>query len=212
MKQLGSVVGAFVLTVVGLLALTTVPSSADDQGALAARINQTVSKDYPALIGSYPPSPDPNVPDPDPANCTNLPSCGVVHLTVEQPDNLSIFDEFAIEVVVKWDNSAPVDNDLDLYLWYDPQGANSIERSRTKSEPEQIRLGEPTSASYLLVIANVSGANRGYTVSVKEIYARGERPSELDAPTATTVGSSSSDGRTAPPRATATTSKPASPS
>jgi hypothetical protein len=208
-----SVLVALALLSGSALAAVALPAAlrAGSQPALVVEPGTTVTRTYPALIGTFPQGPSPS-PEPDPANCANLPSCDVIPLTVVQPEGVSVFDEFALEVELRWPQDTPVPDDLSLYLWYDPQTANSAGSSITDRNPEVVRFAEPTSGAFSIVVANVSGPNTGYTVVVRSIYRRGSPPAELNPPPPPTfgVGSTARGGASssAPPAGAGPTSPP----
>jgi hypothetical protein len=156
--------------------------------------NKPATRDFPRIIGVNPAAKqqndDLNEPgDPDPGTCASLPSCDVVPLTVVQPRGLSVFDSFSLQIELRWRGSGAVTSDLDLYLWYDPQGTVVAKKSVSTNNPERITFSQPTSVNYQVVVNNASGANDGYTLAVTSRYVRGDRPSDLDLGAGTSVPS-----------------------
>jgi hypothetical protein len=196
-------------------ALSLVPSGSSRAGTqppLSIDPGRTETRSYPALVGAYTQAPSP-APELDPATCANLPSCDVVPLTVVQPEGVSVFDEFVLEIELRWADDTPVADDMSLELWYDPQTANAAASSATDRNPEMVRFAEPTSGKFQIVVANVSGPNTGYTLTVRSIYRKGAAPSELDAPVPTFAGprrETPTSGVTPPTPTQATSSAPAS--
>ena len=177
---------AGVVSIVVTVALSALGAArATTQPGMTGRPNESVTQEFPPIPATLPAALG-AAEEPNPARCATLPSCDVVPLTVEQPESLSIFDDFYVDVELRWDRLATpgVDNDLDLYLWLDPQSTGSLARSVTAEEPERLRFAQPTGGKYSIVVVNASGRNTGYTVVVHVIHTAGERPPELDVPSA----------------------------
>jgi len=169
----------------GLLALTpAMPVSALDQAANTIRVteNQTVEKDYGPLSSAEPlpglPSPAPRLNTPD--RCKQATYCDVIPLEVVLPPTLKPSDEFFVTVTLDWKTSTipPVSagghdytqarevNDLDLYVWTDPAGADPVQLSATDTSPEKLRLFRPSKGKYSIVVFNYMGPNTGYKLTV----------------------------------------------
>ena len=173
----------------GLLALLSLtpamPVSALDQQANAIRVteNQTVEKDYGPISGSQPlpvipPDPVPKLNTPE--RCRQATYCDVIPLEVVLPPTLRPSDEFFVSVTLDWKTSTlpPVSagghdyttareiNDLDLYVWTDPAGAEPVQAAATDTEPESLRLFRPSKGKYSIVVFNYSGPNTGYKLTV----------------------------------------------
>jgi hypothetical protein len=171
-----------------------------------------VAGNYGPLAGTFPSNPDvpfdANPPSPDPDTCANLTSCDVIPLTVTQPASLSVFDEVALVIEARWESGSAVDNDLNLYLWYDPSTGNPGGSATTHKNPEVLRFGEPVNGRYNLVVANAAGANTGYSLKVHLLHVHNERPAELDPPSSPARSTPASGSTPAPapppPRSPAT--------
>ncbi|HEY0398118.1 MAG TPA: hypothetical protein VGF00_07005 [Acidimicrobiia bacterium] len=163
-----------------LLSLTpAMPVSALDQAANTIRVteNQTVEKDFPPLASAEPlpglPSPAPRLNTPD--RCRQATYCDTIPLEVVLPPTLKPSDEFFVSVALEWKTqSLPATaytkpqqlNDLDLYVWEDPQTDMPIQQSSTDAQPEQLRLFRPGKSKYSIVVFNYLGANTGYKLRV----------------------------------------------
>jgi hypothetical protein len=193
-RRLVSAAAIGVFLVVALL-FTTPPARPSTQTGLTVGLNKRVTQSYSGVVGSFPPTPSPG-PEPDPATCDTAPQCDTIPLTVEQPANYTVFDQFVLEVELSWPTSA-APQDLNLYLWYDPQTGNAASVAATSNNPEKVRFSEPRSGKYFIVVANAGGANLGYTITARSSYVQGTRPAELDASpnfTAAGAGSAGSSG------------------
>jgi hypothetical protein len=175
--------GAGLATTAVLLALLSLtpalPVSALDQAANTIRVteNQTVEKDFPPLASAEPlpglPSPAPRLNTPD--RCRQATYCDTIPLEVVLPPTLKPSDEFFVSVALEWKTQAlPATaytkpqqlNDLDLYVWEDPQTDMPIQQSSTDAQPEQLRLFRPAKSKYSIVVFNYLGANTGYKLRV----------------------------------------------
>jgi hypothetical protein len=175
--------GAGLATTAVLLALLSLtpalPVSALDQAANTIRVteNQTVEKDFPPLASAEPlpglPSPAPRLNTPD--RCRQATYCDTIPLEVVLPPTLKPSDEFFVSVALEWKTqSLPATaytkpqqlNDLDLYVWEDPQTDMPIQQSSTDAQPEQLRLFRPGKSKYSIVVFNYLGANTGYKLRV----------------------------------------------
>ena len=176
---------AVTVVVLALLALTpAMPVSALDQQANAIRVteNQSVEKDFGPIGSAAPvpglPSPAPPLNTPD--RCKQATYCDVIPLEVVLPPALRPSDEFFVTVTLDWTTSTlpPVSagghdytkaqeiNDLDLYVWSDPAGADPVQLSATDTNPEKLRLFRPTKGKYSIVVFNYMGPNTGYRLTV----------------------------------------------
>jgi len=178
-RHLFAVTSAITIAMWAVLAGTVAVRAGTQQGMTVAP-NGRASQSYPPLVGTFPSTAGvPFAPDPDPGTCASAPSCDVIPLTVIQPDGLGIFDDFSIEVTLSWTASAG-DDDLNLYLWYDPpQSSYAASSSVTSHNPESLRFASPTSGKFSIVVTNASGVNTGYAVTARSIYSKGQPPPEL---------------------------------
>ena len=160
-----------------LLSTVAAPARANLQDRLTVSPNQTVTREYPAIIGANPApkqhNDDLNQPgDPDPATCSTVPTCDEIPLTVKHPAGLSVFDSFTFRVELRWEGTA----DLDLYLWYEPPGPTPTRRSITAAQPEVIVYPAGDTENYHLVVNNAAGLSQGYTVKVTSQYEHVDNP------------------------------------
>jgi len=151
----------------GLISLTpAMPVSALDQAANTIRVteNQTVQKDFAPIAGQNPlpglPSPAPRLNTPD--KCRQATYCDVIPLEVVLPPTLRKSDEFFVSVKLEWKTQRvdgvssggheyvkPIDvNDMDVYVWDDPVGAEPAQASATAANPESLRLFRPAKGKY----------------------------------------------------------------
>jgi hypothetical protein len=170
----------------GLLSLTpAMPVSALDQAANTIRVteNQTVEKKFAPIPAMQPlpalPAPAPKLNTP--SQCRQATYCDVIPLEVVLPPTLKPSDEFFVSVALEWqtqslpgisaggaDYTKPTDvNDLDLYVWADPEGDEPVQQASTASHPEQLRLFRPSKGKYSIVVFNYQGPNTGYTLRVE---------------------------------------------
>jgi hypothetical protein len=155
------------------------PVSALDQAANTIRVteNQTVEKDFPPIAAAEPlpglPAPAPKLATPD--SCKQATYCDLIPLEVVVPPTLKPSDEFFVTVALEWKTQSlpataytkPQDlNDLDLYVWNDPQGAEPVQQSATAVQPEQLRIFRPSKGKYSIVVFNYVGPNTGYKLRV----------------------------------------------
>jgi hypothetical protein len=176
---------ALAVLVVGVALASAPAAHASSQDRVTVAPGQTVTRSYPAILGVNPVpkehNEDLNQPgEPDPGTCADLPSCDVIPVTVTQPVGLSVFDTFALRIELRWQGVGASPSDLDLYLWYDPQGDVAAKKSAGSANPEAVVFTSPTSGAFQVVVNNAAGANSGYTLVVTSRYVRGERPSDLD--------------------------------
>jgi hypothetical protein len=173
-----------VLGVVALalaLAGISVPSSpvgALDQSAATIRVaeNQTVEKEFGPIPGQKPvgvPAPAPSLDTPD--DCKQATYCDVIPLEVVVPATLAPADEFFVSVELSWATenipSTPATpttavNDMDLYVWDNPQGDEAVAVSAKGQQPETLRLYRPTKGKYQIVVVNFAGPNTGYKLKL----------------------------------------------
>jgi hypothetical protein len=153
------------------------PVSALSQPGLRVVENQTVEQAYGPIPGQNPapatPPPTPDLVTPD--TCRQVTYCDVVPLEVVVPATLKEEDEFFVHVELTWKTSQiPATaltgdiavNDMDLYVWEDPQGEEFLEESASNDVPEQLKMYRPVKGKYQIVVLNYSGPNTGYQLKV----------------------------------------------
>jgi hypothetical protein len=171
---------AMTAALLGVLSLTpALPVSALDQAANTIRVteNQTVERDFAPLSSAEPlpglPSPAPRLNTPD--RCRQATYCDVIPLEVVLPPTLKPSDEFFVSVALEWQTQTlpatpktkPREiNDLDLFVWNDPQTEEPVQQSSTDTQPEQLRLFRPAKGKYSIVVFNYLGPNTGYKLKV----------------------------------------------
>lgn len=119
------------LVVLVVVAAPIAASHADTVDAITAAPNQTLDKDYAAIVGQDPTEASSNAigdshSAPTPDNCATLPSCNVIPLTFQVPKNFDKRDTYVATISLFWDRQF-VDTheagesvgteDYDMYLW-----------------------------------------------------------------------------------------------
>jgi hypothetical protein len=182
-----------VVAVAALNAPPVLPAGALPQPGIRVEADQTVEKEY-QPIPVFNPSPATPATDPiNPNDCKTSPACDTIPLEIVVPLTLDEADEFFVTVELSWqtmktpgvDFGGPVGsvnetavNDLDLYVWEDPQGADNIASSATSTSPEKLRMFRPVKGHYQIVVANYLGPNTGYKLTVTYKPERIETPFE----------------------------------
>lgn len=149
------------------------PSSALEQAqGLRVEENQTIAQEY-QPIPVFNPAPD--NPKIKPEDCKTMPYCDVIPLEVVIPADLASDEEFFVRVKLEWETSdIPANpatggtravNDLDLYVWDEPQGDMELAMGATEEEPEELALFRPTKGRYQIVVVNYLGPNTGYRLT-----------------------------------------------
>ncbi len=148
-------------------------SSALEQAqGLRVAENETMAQEY-GPIPAFNPAPD--NPKIKPEDCKTMPWCDVIPLEVVTPPNLAEEAEFFVRVKLEWEtenipgnpvtpNTRAV-NDLDMYVWDDPQGDVEQAMGASEQEPEELALFRPTKGRYQIVVVNYLGPNTGYRLT-----------------------------------------------
>lgn len=179
-RRLALVGGALVLAA---MAVPTGAARALPQAqGLRVEENQSVEQEYPPIPGQ---NPLPGLPEYKlitPDECKTMTYCDVVPLEVVVPPTLDEADEFFLGLELSWvtekipegpslaipgQEEGPVTsetavNDMDLYVWDEPQGAEPIEASASADLPEELKIFRPTKGNYQIVVLNYLGPNQGY--------------------------------------------------
>ena len=127
-------------------------------------------------------------PSATPSFCTSSPSCDVIPLKVVlPPDYDHDTNDFAVQVRLDWTttdlpNHQGQANDLDLFIWDQPEGADPVDRSSGGVVPEIAGLAQPEKGNYAIVVRNTTGVNNGYKITVKWINGRLVPQSESQEP------------------------------
>jgi hypothetical protein len=147
-------------------------SALEQTQGLRVEENQTVAQEY-QPIPMFNPAPD--NPKIKPDDCRTLPWCDVIPLEVVVPAGLAEDAEFFVRIKLEWETSNIPDNpatggtravnDLDMYVWDDPQGDVDQAMAATEQEPEELALFRPTKGRYQIVIVNYLGPNTGYRLT-----------------------------------------------
>jgi hypothetical protein len=149
------------------------PSSALEQSqGLRVAENETVAQEY-QPIPMFNPAPD--NPKIKPDDCKTLPWCDTIPLEIVTPANLPDEMEFFVRVKLEWETenipanpvmpSTRAVNDLDMYVWDEPQGDVDVAMAASEQEPEELALFRPTKGRYQIVIVNYLGPNTGYRLT-----------------------------------------------
>jgi hypothetical protein len=186
------------MTVTWLTPLAGGPAAADDgDGAtMNVGLNQTVTQEYPAILGQDPATGQVQDHDPDTCRSVAEATCTVIPLSFEVPPHLQKYDVYTADVKVIWDPGQNVQtgtfvgadaNDLDIYIWYDPydaddprytNGSTALSHSASTNMPEEVKLDASTAQKFLLVVNNSNGVNNGFKVVVVTNYTPFEGVSE----------------------------------
>jgi hypothetical protein len=196
-RLLGAVL---VWAAIGAALVWALPADARSQTGI------TVKKGDPTRVYAYGPIPAQDPVTPTAAVLTSPPrcadggprsaSCDHIPLRIEPPVAKET-DEFYVDIWVSWDDPNEV-NDVDFYVFDnqqilardgDPETTGYTEKGSgaSSANPEHARLYRPTLGDYNITVNNFSGANLGYTVTVKFTFAEFHSPTELLATTTTTT-------------------------
>jgi hypothetical protein len=168
-----------VCTLAGLSA-PSLPAGALGQAGIRVEADQTVEKEYPPIPLANPVPATPATKPANPEDCKTSPACDTIPLEIVVPSTLTEADEFFVTVELIWQTmttpglgqGTPAEvgetaiNDLDLYVWEDPQGAEDVARSASSTTPEKLRMFRPVKGRYQIVVANYAGPNTGYKLKV----------------------------------------------
>jgi hypothetical protein len=134
--------------------------------------------------------------DLDPATCRQLQEtfCNVIPVDFVAPKGLRKADTFLATLTLSWLNAAGVcdvpalgcveGEELDLYLWPNPEGTTnttiSIERDLSGSEPKTMYIDLTTGLHYQLVVVHEQGSTNpgGYHLEVSDRYVPFVPPTE----------------------------------
>ncbi len=139
--------------------------------------------------------------------CEALPTCRVIPLEVVLPDDFdAATNDFAVQVRLDWEtsqlpNNQGQANDLDLFVWDEPQGDDPLARSVGTQVPEIVGLGQPQKGKYNIVVRNSLGNNVGFKLTFRWIDGRLVVPDESQEPSFTPFfesGEAFQDGPTPP--------------
>lgn len=179
-------------TILGLLASAATLAVADPAGAsrregIEITGGQVVTKSYPPIRlnsgGGGAGSRKVN----KPADCNTVVYCDTVPLLVDVPPGTPDDSEFVVRISLKWEQTpGPVgtsSNDMDLYLWDDPQGTTDVAHSASSGNPEIANLVSPRKVKYQIVVDNFAGVNQGYELKVEYISGDFTPPDESLDPT-----------------------------
>lgn len=164
-----------VLATASMVALILVsgPAEALKQEGFTIREGTPVSKTYGAIAGSYPFNDARS-----PMTCETLTHCDIMPIIIEVPPGLSADEDFLVRIQLSWDYTkvnGTSTNDLTLRMYTtgavatsatNPDGDALLAES-TASEPEEILLFKPIARRYKILVANITGPNRGYTLTAR---------------------------------------------
>jgi hypothetical protein len=153
------------------------PSSALEQTqGLRVAENESIAQEYqPIPVFNAVPDNATGKPGVTPDDCRTAPWCDVIPLEIVAPAQLGPDQEFFVKVKLEWETqnipsnpampTTRAVNDLDLYVWDDPQGDVELAMGATEQEPEELALFRPTAGRYQIVVANYLGPNTGYRLT-----------------------------------------------
>ena len=173
LPRLRRIAGPGVLAVV-LVTLGTprAPVSALEDPGLRIEPNQTIEQEYKPIVGQ---NPVPTNPLQKPDDCRKAIYCQVIPLQIVVPPNTDDSVDFVIRGELSWETQtipatpatgSSAVNDMDLYVWDDPQGTEPLAAGATQKQPESLRLFRPTKGHYQLVVVNYVGPNTGYRLKL----------------------------------------------
>jgi hypothetical protein len=189
MKRLIAAVAVFALAA---LSAPSLPAGALAQAGIRVEADQTVEREYPPIPLANPAPATPATQPVNPNDCKTSPACDTIPLEIVPPATLAEADEFFVTVELIWQTmntpgvgqGTPAEvketavNDLDLYVWEDPQGAEDVASSASSTTPEKLRMFRPVKGRYQIVVANYLGPNTGYKLKVTYKPERIETPFE----------------------------------
>lgn len=182
------------LAVVGLaLAVVMVavaPAVADEFDPVTLKVGEPIeNQEYPEILGgdvtSLVPSVLPIEAQPEPETCPSRPTCALVPIIVERPDDIVEGELLAMTIEVAWDNLAagsPMSvPEFDAYLYDDGQIAESEGASGYTQvgidgkldNPERIVI-DATLERYNLVVSNFGGPPSTWRLSARLVRESGE--------------------------------------
>ncbi|HUF33195.1 MAG TPA: hypothetical protein VMN58_08325 [Acidimicrobiales bacterium] len=183
------------------LAWAALPAIGAEEGRITVFEGETVVREYPPLPVSDPVRGEVEGGPIPPESCRDLEgACDVVPITVRAPAQPG---EFLIRFTLFFEAEpvAPLltaqSNDLDMYLWDDPSGEETIDIRSNEEDgarnpgasarvPERINFFTDQPGNYQIVITNwLSTAPVPYTLEVAYVSGSIERPFESLDPTAT---------------------------
>ena len=140
------------------------------------------------------PAPDPATPTANgsvtPEDCALMPSCMVVPVDIEVPQDLAPADDFYAIITMAFDAPSGAE-DLDTFLYDDGQkaeeeggtaGPTEIASSASGDNPEVIKAYDPEYGRYNLVLVNFTGAGLMVHVKAESVVSAFDKPFESLAP------------------------------
>ena len=161
-----------------LAATSSGPSSASEaEGFTISDKQLNQSKEFPPIVVF---NPSAQAADPTLDDCKSLPSDVAVKITFAIKSDVPTKSQFA----VSWQGGG----DIDVYFF--DNGGELISDAASSDNPEKFNMGGLPNGDYWVCVRKFSGANTGFTVSVKanflSLFERAaETPSPTPQPTAT---------------------------
>ncbi len=173
----------FASILLGLIATAVIGGVAlgEDVDDFTVSEGQTVKKDFPPLVGVQSP-----IAFGDPATTRNANNCkastqhwcDTSDLTIEVPSSYTSADFFKVDIALSW-TPPSTGNNVDLFV-YRTTGSQVLS-SATANNPERVSLQDPPERKYFIVVANISGTNSGYSLTVSFVpQGRIDAPEEPD--------------------------------
>jgi hypothetical protein len=173
-------VAAAAVFALAALSAPPLPAGALPQAGIRVEADQTVEREYQPIPLANPAPATPATNPTSPESCKTSAYCDTIPLEISVPADLEEADEFFVTVELIWQTmntpgigqGTPAEvketavNDLDLYVWEDPQGTEDIARSASSTSPEKLRMFRPVKGRYQIVVNNYLGPNTGYKLKV----------------------------------------------
>jgi len=179
--------------------------------------NTTTEVDQGAIPASDPASSQGSIVTgaPTPDRCATMPSCMVVPVNIEIPEDIEPGDDFVVAMEFSWvDSTGEGLDDLDFWVFDDGQtaeregtaaGYTEVGSSAGADNPEKVGLYEPTLGRYNIVANNFSGVITSWHIKAVSSVGEFETPFESLAPAPGGAGTVNPNNK---PTTTTTTARP----
>jgi hypothetical protein len=215
-RRAAGALAGLAFAVAGMAVFGAPAGLASAQPGITIASGQTVERDYPGLNGSVPSAQadSSQTTGITPDDCRVQTWCDVVPLTLQRPSHLDVNDEFFVRIILSYEQTKPdgstPTNELDLYVWDDPQGAKPVTQSVSSTQPISATLFQPPKDKYQVVVVSSYGPSTGYHLKLSAVVDRVAPPvdaSKANKTTATTVATAAAP-TPAPATATPTARTP----
>ena len=205
------IVVAITAVLLGASVLVGGVASALEEEPFTLQARGTYEADYGPIA-----APDPATPTANggvaPEDCKIMPSCLLVPIDIEVPEDLAPADDFYAIITMAFDAPTGAE-DLDTFLYDDgqkaeeeggPQGPTQIASSASGDNPEVIKAFDPRYGRYNLVLVNFTGAGIMVHLKAESVVSAFDKPFESLAPAPGGGGTVNRDNKP-----TTTTTRPA---